>query len=83
MSKGFGESRQALSTKGKSKKAKNLEHYELFHVGQDGCLRVLSLKATSLAEARRKFAIFLGCLTLCLEGANDEEILQFIEENPL
>ena len=70
--------------KQKAKKVKGkLDEYVLIHHGRDGNVRVLRLKATSLAEASRKFNIFIDTLNLCLSQASDEEILRFVEENPL
>jgi len=83
-SRGFGKSPQTLPVRAKGKKAKGkLEEYVLIHHGRDGNVRVLKLKASSLAEASRKFNIFIDTLNLCLSQASDEEILRFVEENPL
>ncbi len=82
--RGFGKSPQALPVRAKGKKARGkLEEYVLIHHGRDGNVRVLRLRASSLAEASRKFNVFVDTLNLCLSQASDEEILRFIEENPL
>jgi hypothetical protein len=53
------------------------------HLGSDGVLRSLCLKARSKTEALEKFRVFVQVLELCLAKAPDEKILQFVEENPL
>ena len=82
--KGFAKASQASTVKPKRKKAKNkLQSYTLCHFGRDGVFRSLELKAKSEQEAFRKFNVFLDVLELCLAGASDQEILKFMEENPL
>ena len=82
--KGFAKASQALTVKPKGKKPKHkLESYTLCHLGKDGVFRTLELKAKSQSEALRKFNIFLDVLELCLAEAPDEEILNFIEQNPI
>ena len=80
-SKGFGKT-QALKPKGKKAKGK-LESYTLCHFGRDGVFRTLKLKAKSQKEALRKFSIFIDTLNLCLSDATDEEILNFLDQNPI
>ena len=83
--RGFGKSPQALPVRAKGKKAAKdkLESYTLCHLGKDGVFRSLKLKAKSQKEALRKFNIFLDVLELCLAEAPDEEILSFIQRNPI
>ena len=82
--KGFAKASQALTVKPKGKKPKHkLESYTLCHLGKDGVFRTLELKAKSEKEALRKFNAFLDVLELCLAGVYDQEILAFMEENPL
>jgi hypothetical protein len=83
-SRGFGKSPQALPVRAKGKKAKGkFQEYVLIHHGRDGNVRVLKLKATSLAEASRKFNIYLDLRDLYLAGATDEQLLDHMERNPL
>jgi hypothetical protein len=83
--RGFGKSPQALPIRAKGKKAAKdkLESYTLCHLGKDGVFRTLKLKAKSQKEALRKFSIFINTLNLCLSGATDEEILSFLDQNPI
>jgi hypothetical protein len=82
--RGFGKPLQALPVKPKGKKARGkFEEYVLIHHGRDGNVRVLKLKATSLAEASRKFNIYLDLRDLYLAGATDEQLLDHMERNPL
>ena len=77
--RGFGKSPQALPVRAKDK----LESYTLCHLGKDGVFRSLKLKAKSQKEALRKFSIFIDTLNLCLSDATDEEILNFLDQNPI
>jgi exonuclease V gamma subunit len=81
MRRGFGKAQPP--SKGKQKAKDKLETYTLCHFGRDGVFRVLNLAAKSDEEATRKFNAFLDVLDLCLSQASDEEILSFIEENPI
>ena len=82
--KGFSKAAQALPVKAKRKKPKDkLQSYTLCHFGRDGVSRILKLKAKSQKEALRKFNIFVDVLDLCLSEASDEEILSFMEANPI
>jgi hypothetical protein len=82
--RGFGKPLQALPVKPKGKRADDkFKSYTLCHFGRDGVFRSLELKAKSEQEAFRKFNVFLDVLELCLAGASDQEILKFMEENPL
>ena len=67
----------------KSKKAKGKQQYTLIHHGSDGCPCELRLEANSLAEATRKFNIYLELRDLYLAGATDEQLLNHMEGNPL
>jgi hypothetical protein len=81
--KGFGKT-QALPVKPKGKKAKDqLQSYTLCHVGRDGVVRILELQARSDEEAFKKLSAFVDVLNLFLSNAADEEILDFIERNPI
>lgn len=81
---GFGKSPQALRRKGKHKKAKSkVETYAMAHLGSDNCVHIVEIEAKSLQEASRKFDIFISVLDLCERNAPDEEILKFIQENPI
>jgi len=81
--RGFGKPLQTLPVKPKGKKAKGKQQYILIHHGSDGCLRELRLEANSLAEATRKFNIYLDLRDLYLAGATDEQLLDHMERNPL
>jgi hypothetical protein len=81
--RGFGKPDLAVTPKRKPKKAKGKQQYILIHHGSDGCPRELRLEANSLAEAQKKFDIFLGCLDIYLRGGSDQELLDFVEANPL
>jgi hypothetical protein len=84
--KGFSKEKAHPPSKPKQKAKKvkgKLDEYVLIHHGLDGNVRVLRLKATSLAEASRKFDIFINTLNLCLSQASDEELLKFVQANPL
>ena len=83
--RGFAKPSQALPVRAKGKKAAKdkLESYTLCHLGKDGVFRTLKLKAKSQKEAFRKFSIFINTLNLCLSGATDEEILRFLDQNPI
>jgi len=84
MVKGFGESGVTLPPKRKPKKAKGkLETYAMAHFGSDNCVHIVEIQAKSLQEACRKFDIFITVLDLCERNAPDEEILKFIQENPI
>ncbi len=81
--RGFGKT-QALPVKAKGKKAKDkLQNYTLCHVGRDGVLRILELEARSDEEAFKKFSSFIDVLNLFLSDATDQQILNFIEQNPI
>jgi len=70
--------------KQKAKKVSGkLENYTLCHLGADGVVRSLEIKAKSREQAFRKFNIFLDILDLCCVGASDEEILDFTKKNPI
>jgi hypothetical protein len=77
--RGFGKAAQGFSVKAKGK----LEDYTMEHLGSDGVLRSLCLKARSKTEALEKFRIFVETLELCLAGVGDEELQCFMERNPL
>jgi hypothetical protein len=80
---GFGKVK-TLPVAGKGKKTKGkLENYTLCHLGADGVVRTLEVKAESQRQAFRKFNSFLDILDLCYVGASDEEILDFIKKNPI
>ncbi len=82
--KAFSKTPQALPVKAKRKNPKDkLESYTLCHFGRDGISRILKLKAKSQKAALRKFNIFVNSLDLCLSEASDEELLNFIEQNPI
>ena len=81
--KGFGKPGVTLPPKRKSKKAKGKQQYILIHHGSDECPRELRLEANSLAEATRKFNIYLDLRDLYLAGATDEQLLDHMERNPL
>jgi hypothetical protein len=81
--KRFGKPGVALSSKRKRKKIKGKQEYLLIHHGSDGCPREVRLEANSLAEATRKFNIYLDLRDLYLAGATDEELLHHMEVNPL
>ena len=83
MFKGFGKPGVALSSKRKRKKIKGEQEYLLIHHGSDGCPCGLRLEADSLAEATRKFSIYLDLRDLYLAGATDEQLLDHMEGNPL
>jgi hypothetical protein len=53
------------------------------HFGSDNCVHIVEIEANSLQEASRKFDIFIKVLDLCQRNAPDEEILEFIQENPI
>ena len=59
------------------------ESYTLCHLGTDGVVRTLEVEAKSRNEAFRKFNIFLNILDLYHAGASDEQIVSFIEKNPI
>ncbi len=75
--KGFGKSPQNLLNKSKRK----LETYQMPHLGSDRIVRTVHLKAHSKNKALAKFQVFVGTLELCLTGANDCEIQDFMEKN--
>jgi hypothetical protein len=77
--RGFGKAAQALPVKAKGK----LQNYTMQHLGIDGLVRVVRLKARSKSEALEKFRVFVETLELCLAGVSDEELQCFMEENPL
>jgi len=60
-----------------------LENYTLCHVGTDGVIRTLEVEAKSQKQAFKKFNIFLNILDLYSAGASDEQILDFIKQNPI
>jgi hypothetical protein len=76
---GFGKAAQALPVKAKGK----LQNYTMEHLGSDEVVRSVRLKARSKAEALEKFRVFVRALELCLAGVGDNEILRFMERNPL
>ena len=76
---GFGKAAQALPVKAKGK----LQNYTMQHLGIDGVVRSVPLKARSKTEALEKFRIFVETLELCLAGVGDEELQRFMERNPL
>jgi hypothetical protein len=81
---GFGKTSQTLPVKAKGKKGKDkLQSYSLCHVGRDGVVRILELEAKSDEQAFKKFSAFVDILNLYLSNATDEEILNFIERNPI
>ncbi len=75
--RGFGKAAQALPLKGK------LQNYTMQHLGTDGLVRIVRLKARSKTEALEKFRVFVKTLELCLAGVGDEELQRFMERNPL
>jgi hypothetical protein len=82
--KRFGKPGVTLSSKRKRKKIKDkLETYTLCHLGADGVVRTLEVKARSQQEAFKKFNNFLNILDLCYAGASDEQIASFIQKNPI
>ena len=81
--RGFGKPDLAVTPKRKPKKAKGKQQYILIHHGSDGCPRELRLEANSVAEATRKFNIYLKLRDLYLAGASDEQLLDHMEGNPI
>jgi hypothetical protein len=81
--KGFSKPGMAISSKRKRKKIKGKQEYLLIHHDSDGCPCGLRLEADSLAEATRKFSIYLNLRDLYLAGASDKELLDHMEVNPL
>jgi hypothetical protein len=82
--KGFGKPGVTLSSKRKRKKIKGkLENYTLCHLGADGVVRTLEVKAESQEQGFKKFNTFLDILDLCYAGASDEQIESFIQKNPI
>ena len=70
--------------KQKAKKVRGkLETYTLCHLGADGVVCTLEVKAESQEQAFRKFNTFLDILDLHHAGASDEQILSFIQKNPI
>jgi hypothetical protein len=76
---GFGKPSQALPVKAKGK----LQNYTMEHLGSDGVVRSVRLKARSKTEALDKFQVFVQVLELCLSDADDKQILHFMQENSL
>ena len=82
--RGFAKPSQTLPVRAKGKKAKvKLESYTLCHLGTDGVVRTLEVEAKSQAEAFKKFNTFLDILDLYHAGASDEQIVSFIQRNPI
>jgi hypothetical protein len=79
--KGFGKTQPSTQAKGKARH--KVKSYGLCHFGRDGVVRVLEVPAKSDKEAVKKCNAFLDILDLYLLGASDEELLNFVEQNPI
>lgn len=77
--RGFGKAAQVSPARAKGK----LQGYTMQHLGIDGVVRVVRLKARSETEALEKFRVFVETLELCLAGVGDKELRRFMERNPL